>query len=333
MLPRRRNVSHTYTRPLCYWSLCVDINTNEAPPVKHMGWPSACSPTSPLRRTSFDPDTPPSPPAEKTFIYDHLKATDPCLHPSLLHHHGQFIAHNQGPTPHSVMVPQFSYSATRLHHDIIPATPINWVEDITRDSDPKFEDKTDDRLLWKGTTTGMWAGEDMRWRNQHRMRLVRLANQLNGTIDVLRSTSPTERVGETVQMSMARVNPAMLDVTFTGEPHSCSEGICEVVRDEYEFRKHQSVETSGSYKYILDVRELQLVFPLFLTITLTWNRSTETAGLRGSNASWSPTRSFSNQLYSGNGSKNAYNRGSITSPSKSIYRICTIRWRFSGVGA
>ena len=223
------------------------------------------------------------------------------------------------------MVPQFSYSSTSLHHDILPATPINWVEDITRESDPKFEDKTDDRLLWKGSTTGMWAGEDTRWRNQHRMRLVRLANQLNGTIDVLRSTSPTERVGESVQMSMARVNPAMLDVSFTGEPHSCAEGTCEVVRDEYEFRKYHSVEKSGSYKYILDVRELQLVFPLSLTMTLTWNRSTETAGLRGSNASWSPTRSFSNQLYSENGSKNACNRGSITSPSKSIYRICTIR--------
>ena len=153
------------------------------------------------------------------------------------------------------MVPQFSYSSTSLHHDILPATPINWVEDIKRESDPKFEDKIDDRLLWRGTTTGMWAGGDSRWWNQQRMRLVRLANQLNGTIDVLRSTtSPTEKVGEKVQMSMARVNPAMLDVTFAGEPHSCSPEVCEVVKEEYEFRKHQSVEDAGNYKYILDVR-------------------------------------------------------------------------------
>lgn len=223
-----------------------------------MGWPSACSPTSPLRRASFDLDIPPSPSTEKTFIYDHLKAMDPCLHPSLLHYHGQFLSHSQGPIPHSVMIPQFSYSSTSLHHDILPATPINWVEDIERESDPKFEDKIDDRLLWRGTTTGMWAGGDTRWRNQQRMRLVRLANQLNGTRDVLRSTSSTERVGESVQMSMARVNPAMLDVTFAGEPHSCSEDMCEVVQDEYEFRKYQSVEKAGSYKYILDVREFVL---------------------------------------------------------------------------
>ena len=40
--------------------------------------------------------------------------------------------------------------------------------------DLRWEDRNDDRLLWRGSPTGMWHEEGYTWRNSHRVRLVNL---------------------------------------------------------------------------------------------------------------------------------------------------------------
>jgi len=230
------------------------IDIKQPPPVKHFGWPSACSPDSPLRNITFNLDVPLPGPTKKTFIYDHLKAMDPCNHPSLLYQNGEFLSHNHGPIPDQVMLPQFTYCSTLLHNDIVPATPINWVEDVYREDDPDFEDKVDERLLWRGTTTGMWHAHHTRWRSQQRIRLVGWANQRDGTASVLPpTTSKNERVGKGKPIPVARLNPAMMDVTFAGKPHTCDEDVCKMMKDQFEFRDMQTLRTAGNYKYLLDV--------------------------------------------------------------------------------
>ena len=62
-----------------------------------------------------------------------------------------------------------------------------------------------------------------------------------------------ERVGAGRAVARARLNPAMLDVAFAGKPHSCVDGVCEVMAREFEFRDYQSVEAVRKYKYVLDV--------------------------------------------------------------------------------
>lgn len=233
----------------------TDINISEPPLVKHLGWPSACSPDSLLRHTIFDFDVPPPLPTKKTFIYDHLKAMDPCSHPSLLHHHGQFLRHNPGPIPQQIMIPMFSYCSTSMHHNIV--TAVKWTEDF--DIDPKFHDRLDERLSWRGTTTGMQKAKfvETRWRNLPRIRLVGWANERNGTAPVLPPTKlPNERVGEARPIAKARLNPAMLDVTFIGKPHSCTQSVCEIIAEEFEFRDWQDEATAANYKYVLDVSNL-----------------------------------------------------------------------------
>ena len=184
---------------------------------------------------------------------------DPCNHPSILYQHGQFLSHNHGPVPDRVMIPQFSYSSTKLHHDIVPATPINWIDDIWRSDDPDFEDKVDERLLWRGTTTGMWASPNSRWRSQQRMRLVQWANEREGAAFVLRPTeSRNERIGKGKLLSKARINPAMMDVTYAEEPHSCDPELCKLIKEEYAFRGRQSLKAAGLYKYVLDVSAFAL---------------------------------------------------------------------------
>jgi hypothetical protein len=225
---------------------------NETPPIKHLGWPSSCSPRSSLRHTTFNLDVPPTPSSKKTFIHDHSKAMDPCSHPSLLHHHGQFLRGGQGHIPDQIMIPTFSFCSTSLDHDIV--TAIKWTEELSPDINPKFQDRLDERLTWRGSTTGMWQAEDTKWRNGHRIRLVGWANERNGTVSVLQPTkSRNERVGEGQLVAKARLNPAMLDITFVGKPHSCTDAVCETIEEELEFRNWRNPGVAGHYKYLLDV--------------------------------------------------------------------------------
>jgi hypothetical protein len=180
---------------------------------------------------------------------------DPCLHPSLLRQHGQFLSHGEGPIAHSVMYPQFSNCATLLHHDILPATPINWVEDVLpRKDDPEWENKLDDRLLWRGSNTGIAYTDSTPWRDAHRTRFVVWAHEREGNATVLPpGTPPGERVGPGVDISRARYNPAILDVSFAGKPLSCSDSVCEVLAETFDWQRLQGSKEAGQYKYVLDV--------------------------------------------------------------------------------
>jgi hypothetical protein len=146
----------------------------------------------------------------------------------------------------------FSYSSTTLHHDIVPA--MHWVDEIPPHIDLDFYDRLDERLSWRGTTTGIFQGEDTRWRSSHRIRLVGWANERNGTASVLQpTTSRNERVGEGKSVARSRLNPAMFDVAYVGNAHSCTQAVCGIVQNEFEFREYQNEATAQNYKYVLDV--------------------------------------------------------------------------------
>jgi hypothetical protein len=120
--------------------------------------------------------------------------------------------------------------------------------------DPNFQDRLDERLLWRGSTTGMVQAEDMYWRNLQRIRPVGWASERNGTVSVLHSTtSRNERVGEGRPIAKARLHPAMLDITFAGKPHSCEQAVCGTIEEEFEFRDWVGPVMAGNYKYVLDV--------------------------------------------------------------------------------
>ncbi|PFH51587.1 glycosyltransferase family 90 protein [Amanita thiersii Skay4041] len=234
------------------------IDLNNPPEVKLDGWISACPPSSPARLHPLDlENSSPLPPrTTKTFIHDHRLSMDPCLHPTHLLHHGQFLSHNKGPVPHRFMVPQFSYCPTMLHHDIMAAMPINWVQDILpRSTDPEWDAREDERLHWRGRNTGIWHAKHTRWHAAHRDRLVDWANRgLEGNLSLLLPRRDEKiRVGESVKVKKARYAPAMLDVAFVGGPISCEEGTCQEMEEYYEFRKAHDKRMEGRYKYVVDV--------------------------------------------------------------------------------
>lgn len=241
--------------------------------MNRLGWVSACPPTSPARLAPMNLDSPPSPRSQKTFIHSHSPTMDPCLHPTLFHHHGQFLSHNYGPTPQRHLVPEFSFCGTHVHHDIKFPSPVNF-DEVDSEHDDKRKDeriwnaKIDERLLWRGSNTGMWHGQHTRWKSSQRIRLIEWARQLNGTVDVLMSksdplTSSTDSLSAgkvlpmqeatLVQFRKSRLNPALLDIAFAGSPLGCSPEVCKELEKMFEWKKRMTSREAAGYKYVLDV--------------------------------------------------------------------------------
>ncbi|KAF8882096.1 glycosyl transferase family 90-domain-containing protein [Infundibulicybe gibba] len=231
------------------------VNITTLPPPANLGWASACSPSSPARRTPSS--APEHHSKNKTFVHTHSATMDPCLHPSLLQQHGQFLGFSPGPgpTPHRTLTPVFSYCATTLHQDIQLPSMLSWVDDITpRSDDPEWARKRDERLSWRGSNTGIWHSSETLWHQAQRARLVSFAGDLDGSTKVLvPSQDDSAPVGEGREMKRAAINPAMLDIAFAGAPIGCALDICEELGKVFEWRRRQGPREVGEFKYIIDV--------------------------------------------------------------------------------
>ncbi|KAI5988277.1 glycosyl transferase family 90-domain-containing protein [Pisolithus orientalis] len=233
-------------------------------PVTKDGWIQACPPNSPAR---LDPPVLPSVDsnpvlsnmsASKSFIVSHRAAMHPCYHPEILVSHGQFLSHRRGPLPQQMLVPLFSHCGTLLHHDIRPPIPYGWTSGDHSEvlGDVPWSEKADERLDWRGSPTGMYASPETLWIHAHRQRLVTLTNEIEGSTSVLRVPSDASSpVGEPLQLRMGRINPAWMDIAFSGKPMACEEdaGTCKLMEEMFEFRKMQGRKEEGRYKFILDV--------------------------------------------------------------------------------
>ncbi|KAF4610078.1 hypothetical protein D9613_010468 [Agrocybe pediades] len=241
------------------------IDVNKPPKVKLDGWISACPPNSPaqLQRINWGgaPRLPSRSMRSKTFIHDHRASMDPCLHPSVFLTHGQFVSHGAGPIPHRKLIPQFSFGPTLVHHDITPALPINWIEDIHPKSDnPEWDDRVDSRMYWRGRNTGIWHADDKRWDLAQRERLVSwggdgesMTPDSGRDMTVLMPTAEGKRVGLGMSVSKAQWRPAMVDVAFAGDPVNCPPDMCGRLGEIFEFRKYQGQSFARKYKYYIDV--------------------------------------------------------------------------------
>ncbi|KAI5120290.1 hypothetical protein M0805_005796 [Coniferiporia weirii] len=232
------------------------IDIDAPPPMKH-GWLSACKPGSQALKQTLDFYAPV--PAnllhkkKKTFIHDHVASMDPCAHPSLLFLGGQFLSHYEGPSSHRMLVPQFSSSTTLLHYDLLPMPPPGWGEERR---DVPWESKYDERLLWRGSNTGMMCTPHTRWQQSQRFRLVDLASAVAGDVTVLRPPKKggeQYQVGEGEKWPRARVNPAMLDIAFSSGIVQCEEPTCSELATNFDWRKRMDTEEQSRYKYVIDV--------------------------------------------------------------------------------
>ena len=261
-----RKFSHmSVLRPDYDWLVYfADINIDRDATLNTAGWLHACPSHSranqPFLEDEDDIETETLMPKEKTFIYDHLLAMDPCTHPSLLSQHGQFLSHGTGPDAHAYPIPHFSYCSTMLHADIRVPHPSSWLDDVEGESDEEgeWERKEDERLLWRGTTTGIYHAADTPWRDAHRDRLMEMVQRPVGNVKVLVSDAEGEGDEERENVKVEKVkkirlNHAMLDIAFAGSPNQCEPETCKEIEEMFDWRRPMSVRDAGKYKYVLDV--------------------------------------------------------------------------------
>ncbi|KIY53132.1 hypothetical protein FISHEDRAFT_33968 [Fistulina hepatica ATCC 64428] len=245
------------------------VSISKAPQPKLHGWISACDPLSPAWTDGIDYNQPPLTHRKsvKSFIHDHRASMDPCEHPELFRLHGQFVSAysvndkgsgstSYGPIPHPHLIPQFSYSPTLIHHDIMSAIPFDRIEAL--DDDPAAQDeKTDDRLYWRGDNSEMWHDEGISnpVRSENILCHFRYVRSVHGEmVEFLAPTKSNEtRTGAPMRAKKSRYAPALLDVAFVDKPVECDDDTCKFLEEIFEFRKSPNAKTAGRYKYVLDV--------------------------------------------------------------------------------
>ena len=103
----------------------------------------------------------------------------------------------------------------------------------------------------------MFQSEKSRWRDSQRNFLVEFANDFKGILDVLPPDRfQNEQLVEMREMMKSKINPAVMDVAFGGVPILCTPDVCEILKEDYQWRGRQSAREAGNYKYVIDVSGL-----------------------------------------------------------------------------
>ena len=107
----------------------------------------------------------------------------------------------------------------------------------------------------------MFHATDTLWQNSHRDFLVRFANELKDTLKVIPpNVTQDEPLGELREFRKSRINPAMMDIAFAGEPIQCEGTACDALVEEYEWRQRMPFDTAKRYKYVMDVSSVLYLF-------------------------------------------------------------------------
>jgi hypothetical protein len=185
------------------------------------GWEAACPYSAPARTFNrYSALMEKRNPLEgKSFIADHASQFDLCNAPQSLALHGML----SGRRPHvqEKLLPVFSLSRTSLNTDILGVPTEQWVESMP--SIP-WEERTRDRLMWRGSNTGAYYSTETPWRQSHRARLVKMADHekpSKGDVAILpapRADGAATLEEGAKKVAKVDVNRKMLDIAFAGAP-------------------------------------------------------------------------------------------------------------------
>lgn len=178
---------------------------------------------------------------------------DPCTHPSLTHLTGFLASFGKGPPPSTEMFPILAMCTTALHSDVLTVAYEQFTSEVG--TDPEWGDKTDEQLLWRGSTTGILFDDGLPWNISQRIRLVGQAEQHFRAVPLLPpSAEPNDPVGKPELVPVGPLNDLLLDVAFVGKPIQCAkQEICDQVENMFEFRTRQDWNKANNYKYIFDI--------------------------------------------------------------------------------
>ncbi|KAH7096655.1 hypothetical protein BKA62DRAFT_492198 [Auriculariales sp. MPI-PUGE-AT-0066] len=219
------------------------------------GFAAACPPHSPIRHANY------SVPVHfdvaeyqhvfpKSFIADLHASLDICSAPDLIPLSPLGSRPGPGPSPDRTLFARFARSKTLLHPDIlgVPLVEMNESQD-----DIPWANKTDQRMLWRGRTTGgRWAKAP--WdiqRSSARLRFVALTGLKNGTVPVLLPPHNDTSDFEVRDIELSELNQ-LFDVGII-DTVQCDPEICERIKQTHNVKEPIFPDKGKHYKYIFDV--------------------------------------------------------------------------------
>lgn len=187
--------------------MCADEvvwNEEESIDTSARGFPKVCPPSSLLVRQThlkrkgkgFSSSR-----SKSRLLHDWTSSMDVCSNPSLLELHGSFAGRHAA---HSPLEPIFSIAKTSAHSDILSVPMDSW---DPSSSHMAWANKTNDRLFWRGRTTGNAYSRHIDWRQEHRFRLVSMG-------EAGKVVTKDENGREAVQ----EVDKSWFDIGFVGQP-------------------------------------------------------------------------------------------------------------------
>lgn len=116
----------------------------------------------------------------------------------------------QGP-----FLPIFSPGVLASFGDIRSIITEQWEDNIPEDR--PFSERTDSRLVWRGQTSGpqYWSTQ-WPWKSSHRARLHLLAQEEEGSREIILADAEKEDVMQKVEIPNRVLNAAFLDVGMIG---------------------------------------------------------------------------------------------------------------------
>ena len=99
--------------------------------------------------------------------------------------------------------------------------------------------------------TGMHHAEHMSWRVAQSNRLMEIAQEPNGSVEVLLSGAECEggEGGKEVRVEKVKkmgLNHGMLDIAFAGSPNQCDPETCKELEELFDWRRTMSVRRRAS---------------------------------------------------------------------------------------
>lgn len=250
-------------------------------------WANGCAPDSSLREVETAALTQPTTPGSgakfkshqpayitdlsrsRSYIFDHSASMDICAHPEIMPIHGFTTTPGTNAGP---LVPLFTFAKTNIHSDVL-VTPLEQYSDTYIGYDPDFAKKRNNKLLWRGSTTGVNFDQYSDWRASQRSRLHFMTHEKGGQREVL--VDEKEREGlEEMSVEVKAMNAAYMDVSFSGGPVQCDARTCNLMSKTIDFAPTMGLDesyqvrpfrcplsrhcwrvalTRAQYKYVMDV--------------------------------------------------------------------------------
>lgn len=155
---------------------------------------------------------------------------DVCQHPEQMHLHGFTSAAG---TNLANLVPLFTFAKTNIHADVL-ATPLEQYSSTYIGYDPEWEEKTINKLLWRGSTTGAEFRKDVDWKLSQRARLHFAGHEKTGKKHVLWADRAESKM-RVDDFDTKALNQQYMDVSFSGRPVQCDPETCKLMDEIIEF--------------------------------------------------------------------------------------------------